>query len=487
VVPRSARGRDHTGIALAALVVLAAILRFATIDVQSLWLDESATVGLVRRDLWDMLSALPGAESSPPLYFILAWAWAKVFGAGAVGIRSLSAVLGTLTVPVAYAAARPASRRAGLWAAAIAAASPLTFYYAQEARAYALLILLCGLSFVLFQRALDDPRPRTLGIWAAVSVLALLTHYFALFLLVPEVLWLVRRHGVRAMAPSVAALGAVGAALVPLALRQRSDSKSDWIEDTSLASRIVQVPKQYLVGIDGPAEIATAAAGAGLVVAAIALLITRGHPRERLVAQRGAAVVAVALALPLVLSVSGAVDVFNGRNVVGVWVPAAAVAAIAIGAGQRAGAVVGTLLIALSLAVVAGVLADPTVQRDDWRDAAKALPAGPGAVIVAPSNGEVPLRVYLPGIRQLHGRSVKARELAFLSFPTRRAGRSSLPPQPPRHGPRGFRPAGARTTDTYAVARFIADEPVAVPRRTLATILGDPDARLLARNHVQRR
>ena len=373
VVPTSAQGRDRTGVALATLVALAAILRFATIDVQSLWLDESATVVLLRRDLWDMLSTLPSAESSPPLYFVLAWAWAKLFGAGAIGLRSLSAVLGTLTVPVAYAAALPVSRRAGLWAAAIAAASPLTFYYAQEARGYALLILLCGLSFVLFQRALDDPRPRALGLWTGVSVLALLTHYFALFLLLPEVIWLARRHGPRALAPYVGAIAVVGLALLPLARRQRADNKSDWIEETSLASRIVQAPKQYLVGIDSPAEIAATAVAALLVVAAIALLVTRGSERERRTAERTAAVVAVALATPLVLSLSGAIDVFNGRNVVGAWVPAAAVVAIAIAAGRRAGAVVGGLLVALLLAVIVGVLADPTTQRDDWRAAAEAL------------------------------------------------------------------------------------------------------------------
>jgi mannosyltransferase len=480
VVPRSARGRDRTGVALATLVALAAILRFATIDVQSLWLDESATVALLRHDLWDMLSTLPSAESSPPLYFVLAWAWAKLFGAGALGLRSLSAVLGTLTVPVAYAAARPVSRRAGLWAAAIAAASPLTFYYAQEARGYALLILLCGLSFVLFQRALDDPRPRTLALWTGVSVLALLTHYFALFLLVPEVLWLARRHGPRALAPYVGAIGVVGLALLPLARRQRADNKSDWIEDTSLASRIVQAPKQYLVGIDSPAEIAATAAAAALVVAAIALLVKRGSERERRTAERTAAVVAVALALPLVLSLSGAIDVFNGRNVVGAWVPAAAVVAIAIAAGRRAGAVVGGLLVALLLAVIVGVLTDPTVQRDDWRGAAEALADEGAPIIVAPSNGDVPLRIYLPGIRKLPGNSIRARELAFLAFPTRRAGRSSLPPAPPRRAPRGFRAAGVDATDTYAISRFVADAPVAVQRRTLEALLRDRRAAILA-------
>lgn len=470
---RALATRTDTRRLLVALVVLAAILRFATLDVQSLWLDEAATVGLVRRGLWDMLSALPSAESSPPLYYVVAWFWAKLFGADALGLRSLSAVCGTLTVPVAFAAARPVSARAGLWAAAIAAASPLAFYYSQEARGYALLILLCGVSFVLFQRALDSPRPRTLVLWTLAGALALLTHYFALFLLLPETLWLARRHGWRLLGPYVGVIALIGAALVPLAARQRSDSKSNWIEDTSLASRVAQAPKQFLVGIDSPAEILASACAGLLLIAAIALLVTRGGERERRVAGRTAAIVAVAIGLPLLLAATGAIDVFNGRNVVGAWVPAAAVVAIAVAAGGRAGAVVGALLVALSLAVIAGVLADATTQRDDWRDAAKALSANGARLIVAPSNGEVPLRVYLPGVRQLRGRTIETRELAFLALPTRRAGRDSLPPDPPRVGPQGFHLTGGRATDTYAITLFEADAPRTVSRRALARALGD--------------
>jgi hypothetical protein len=190
--------------------------------------------------------------------------------------------------------------------------------------------------------------------------------------------------------------------------------------------------------------------------------------------------VAVALAVPLVLSLSGAIDVFNGRNVVGAWVPAAAVVAIAIAAGGRAGAVVGGLLVALLLAVIVGVLADPTTQRDDWRAAAEALTDDGAPIIVAPANGDVPLQIYLPGIRKLRGHSIRARELAFLAFPTRRAGRSSLPPEPPRRAPRGFRAAGVDATDTYAISRFVADAPVTVPRRTLEALLRDREAAILA-------
>src|SRR5437870_5379110 len=142
---------------LAGLVLAGAALRFSTLDVQSFWLDEAYTATLLGHDFGGMLGALPNSESTPPLYYVLAWLWSKPFGTGEVGLRSLSALFGTLTIPVVYAAARElVSERAGLVAAALAAVNPYLVWFSQEARSYALLALLGALSFLYFARAWRD-------------------------------------------------------------------------------------------------------------------------------------------------------------------------------------------------------------------------------------------------------------------------------------------------------------------------------------------
>src|SRR4051794_24119625 len=176
---------------LIALTLAGAALRFGTLDLQSFWFDESVTVRLVRDDLFGMLGQIPDSESTPPLYYVVAWFWAKLFGVGEVGLRSLSALAGTATVPVIFAlGARVASVRAGLIAAALAATNPLLVWYSQEARAYALLVLLCALLTLLTLEAREHPRARTLAGWAALGGLALATHYFAIFIVGPAALWL---------------------------------------------------------------------------------------------------------------------------------------------------------------------------------------------------------------------------------------------------------------------------------------------------------
>ena len=105
-----------------------------------------------------MLSGVVDTESTPHLYYVLAWLWAKVFGSGEVGLRSLSALLGTAAIPVAHrAAAELISERVGLVTAAIVATNPFLVWYSQEARAYALLILTASVTFLLFVHALSDP------------------------------------------------------------------------------------------------------------------------------------------------------------------------------------------------------------------------------------------------------------------------------------------------------------------------------------------
>src|SRR3954454_11427597 len=73
---------SRPAVVVGALTALAAVLRFATLGDQSYWLDEVVTVHLGNLPFGDMLSAIPDSESTPPLYYILAWVWGHVFGTG---------------------------------------------------------------------------------------------------------------------------------------------------------------------------------------------------------------------------------------------------------------------------------------------------------------------------------------------------------------------------------------------------------------------
>ncbi len=177
------------------LVGIAAAARFATLDLQSYWEDEVITAAFViQPGAGETLSAVADHESNPPLYYVTAWLWSQPFGTGEVGLRSLSALFGTLTVPVAWMIGlHLGSRRTAAIAAALVAANPILVWYSQDARPYALLVLLSALSFLFFLRSRSDPTTGNYAGWAVASGLALATHYFAAFLIAAEAAVLLAR------------------------------------------------------------------------------------------------------------------------------------------------------------------------------------------------------------------------------------------------------------------------------------------------------
>src|SRR4029453_6429346 len=79
----------------------------------------------MRMDFVDVLRATTETEATPPVYYVLGWGWTRIFGDGEVGLRSLSALAGTLTIPAAYAAGMAfCGRRAAVVAAAVVAVAP---------------------------------------------------------------------------------------------------------------------------------------------------------------------------------------------------------------------------------------------------------------------------------------------------------------------------------------------------------------------------
>lgn len=164
---------------LAIVTVCALAVRLTGLGTQELWLDEAFNYQLTRRGDW---LALLLKENNPPLYPLLLRAWMAFFGAHEYALRSLSALFSVLFVVAIYQAGREAaSARAGLWAAAFSAVAPLHIYYAQEARAYSLLMLLLCLAYTALMRASRYGKRREWVLFAVYASLALYTHYFAIF------------------------------------------------------------------------------------------------------------------------------------------------------------------------------------------------------------------------------------------------------------------------------------------------------------------
>jgi mannosyltransferase len=398
------RARSRAFWIVAGLTLLAAGLRFATLGLQAYHHDEIVTASRVLRgDFIHAMEAVGFSESAPPLYYALAWLWTQLTGTGEYGLRSLSALAGVATVPVAYLlGAELRDRRAGIAAAAFVAVNPMLLWYSQEARGYALLVLLTSLSLLYFLRALDRPRG-DLTLWGVFSGLAMATHYFALFPVLGEGAWLLWRRGREALR-GVWIVAGFGLLLAPLAIHQMLQGHAEWIGNHSLGHRLWEVGVVFTVGEVGdivarPERPALALVPVALIVALLVLLATREEGRERRAGGRVLAIAAATVAIPLVLAaIAPSNDYVLARNVLPALVPllvAVGVAATLRGA-RRSGALLGSALFAYSLGFCLLASLSPSFQRPDWEAVAAKLgePQAPRAM-VSWTLGHASLRYYL--------------------------------------------------------------------------------------------
>ena len=271
-VPAVTRAKLAGPAALGALVLLAFFLRTRELGI-GFWIDEGLSVGISDRPLGDIPDALR-LDGSPPLYYLLLHVWMSVAGTSEEAVRALSVVFGLVAVPVAWWAARTLfGTRSGWMAAVLAATNPFLTQYAQEARMYALTVLLSLIASAAFARmvAFEDDRRRWAIGFAVAFAAMLYTHNWALFFgAACGAAWLFLL--VRAPAPERrdllvnGAIGFGGAVLlylpwIPITLYQAAHTGAPWAESPTVVG-LLAVPGRMLGQF---AQIAVLlAAGAGL-------------------------------------------------------------------------------------------------------------------------------------------------------------------------------------------------------------------------------
>ncbi len=401
---------DRDALVLAVLIVLAAFLRFWRLRHQGFWFDEANTSQEVHYTPGQMLSLLKHYESTPPLYYAVAWVWARIFGFGEAGLRSLSAVCGVLVVPLSYAlGVKLFSRRTGLIVAALAAFNPLLIWYSQEARAYELVVLLTGASLLAFAYAKDEATPWAVVAWVVACALAVATEYYAALVIVPEALWLLYRHRrSRTLILGIAALVVWCLPLLWFAISQHGTGHAKWIAPIPLGHRVGEIFPQFLLGFGAPGHDVLVPIAAAAAVAALALLALRVRRGE---ARSGAAIMVGILLVGIVLNallIAVGIDNLISRNVIALWLPAAVLVAAGLairGRASVAGLALAAVLSGIGAAAAVGVTLDRNYQRPDWRGVVRVLGVRPSpgvsqrAILIQLYRDVLPLSLYMPGLK----------------------------------------------------------------------------------------
>jgi hypothetical protein len=170
-------------VAVAALTILAFLLRRYRLGSESFWFDEADIVQRAMQPAPTLLRGFTEAGENGPIYTLILHYWLAaieafpplervlhvVFGTGMEApVRGLSAMFGTAAIPVMHALARRVGGGAlGFTAAVLLTINPFHIWHSQDAKMYTLLVLTALTSTLLYVEALQ--RNKVL-LWAAYVI-----------------------------------------------------------------------------------------------------------------------------------------------------------------------------------------------------------------------------------------------------------------------------------------------------------------------------
>jgi len=174
------------------LTLISFALRLACLGRQSLWYDEAFSLAVAHAEPSVFWAALLSDGVHPPGYYFLLREGLAFFGASEFALRFLSAVAGTLAVPLMWRLGRALGNgRWGLAAGLLLALNPFALWYAQEARMYSLLLCLTIAGGYAFWKLITHPTPARWLWLALISALSFAVHYFALVSSLAQFVYLV--------------------------------------------------------------------------------------------------------------------------------------------------------------------------------------------------------------------------------------------------------------------------------------------------------
>jgi mannosyltransferase len=164
-----------------AILILGSFLRFYNLGEKSLWSDEIASV----RDSQSLGTALNAGH--PPLFFIVLNIF-RYFGNEEFLLRLPSAIFGILTILLIYEIGKSFfGSKEGLIAAFLLSISLFHIDYSQQARMYTIFAFFSMLSLIFLYKFLKDKKRKFLLGFIVSTVLSLYTHYFAIIVVLAEI------------------------------------------------------------------------------------------------------------------------------------------------------------------------------------------------------------------------------------------------------------------------------------------------------------
>ena len=390
------------------IVVLAAVLRSQELSRVSLHCDEGFVQRMVEFSWTEMFDRI-GRDTHPPFYYVLYKLWSSIFGPGVVIGRILSVFFGLAAVVGMYLFVNEACRYGdrgtdqrfadqelpALLAALLLAITPLQIFWSQQIRMYALSVALVTWSCFFAVRICGRGGRRDWIAYMTCAILLTYTHYFGLFIVAAQFIFLgcrtlVTRRGERLtrVRGLVLAAGTIWFAWQPWLLRfldQRQQVAHGFFPPKPSWTVVGKLFHEVWIDFGVATSATSGLVFVQILLITVLILLARGRPGELFL-------VAISVIPPTAVVVVSAFShsLLNGRYFLVLQAPW--IAAIAV--------VICRLWYPLRYPAVALAIAVLTVScREHWvrREHQARLPAMPSAISrIDAARGDEPLLVSNP-------------------------------------------------------------------------------------------
>jgi hypothetical protein len=223
----------------------------------ALYGDEVASARIVTEpSLGRVLTHVRRTESTPPAWYVAAWAVRKATAADVASLRLLSVLFAAAAAALTAVWARRllGDQLMAALAGSLVAVGSVPVEYAEQLRPYALVVLVSVAFGLLLVEAALRPRRRTLVLLGAVVWIGALTHYFFLFVAGAGVVWLwIARPAPLARGRASLAIGTgllAFAPWLPAFHEQEAHGRYRWIGGFDPLA-VAKLPGELFFGPDG--------------------------------------------------------------------------------------------------------------------------------------------------------------------------------------------------------------------------------------------
>ncbi len=157
--------------------------------IQSFWRDEAFSFFLAKKNIFEII-VLTVKDFNPPFYYLTLHFWMKIFGSSEIALRSLSLLFYVLTIYIIYDFLKDIfklNRYKTFTYLLLFIFNPVLIYYGFEARMYSMFAFFATASFYFF-------ITKNKKYYLLISILGLYTHYFMIFVLLSQILYLLISH-----------------------------------------------------------------------------------------------------------------------------------------------------------------------------------------------------------------------------------------------------------------------------------------------------